>query len=65
MPANKPLTKADTVALWHAVDAYTAQVKILRTLPDVPPAELAVEQQRVQQAKQALRKVNALRKQAL
>lgn len=61
------LTKADTVALWHAVDALFYQVK---TLPELvfadgtkPTAEyIAQERDRLVAAKVALRKVNAIRK---
>lgn len=61
------LTKADTVALWHAVESYVLQVKCMPSMemPDgskLPAAEIAIERERAQHARRALRKVNAMRK---
>lgn len=57
------LTKADTVALWYAVDSYALQVRLMRTPPcDLTPEQHAAERDRVLVAKRALRKVNQIRK---
>jgi len=58
------LTKAETTALWHVVinSAY-----MLRALKEdgATPEQIAHETQILVNAKRALRKVNALRKQGL
>lgn len=58
------LTKAETVALWHAVNWMEL---CLKQPPD--PREsaeaIAAERERLRTAKRALRKVNELRKQGL
>lgn len=60
---NLKLTKTDTVALWHAVDAYALQVRLMRSPPCVcTPEQFAAERDRVLAAKHALRKVNQIRK---
>lgn len=61
------LTKADTVALWHAVDSYVLQVSVMpsMTLPDgstFTAEQIAGEREKLLAAKRALRKVNAIRK---
>jgi hypothetical protein len=59
-------TKVDASALWHAVQAYDLQVREMRKME--PPFEQCVikaEQQRVVDAKRALRKVQASRRSAL
>lgn len=57
------LTKADTVALWHAVEAFGYAVRVMPEM--VPPlSQECIEQdrKRLAAAKKALRKVNAIRK---
>ncbi|MDM0118908.1 hypothetical protein [Variovorax arabinosiphilus] len=66
-PATTILTKADTVALWHAVDALNWQIVGMREANKEEPGRFTPEQfdaerQRLLQAKRALRKVNAIRK---
>lgn len=65
-PDDKPLTKAETTALWHAVDALAFQVRVM---PDmVPPLSdecIASERKHLVTARRALRKVNELRRQGL
>lgn len=58
---NTTLTKAETVALWHAVDWMHL---CLREQAKVPheQAALEAERKRLKLAKQALRKVNRIRK---
>jgi hypothetical protein len=57
------LTKADTVALWHAVDALALQVKVMPQMqPLVDEKLIEQERQRLAAARRALRKVNAVRK---
>ena len=63
--AINQLTKADTVALWYAVDAYALQVRYMGHEPNPStPEQIAAERNRVLAAKRALRKVNQLRKEA-
>lgn len=54
------LTKADTVALWHAVRAMDDLITAMRGM-DFKPEQIAAEQKRLTAAKRALRKVNAIR----
>lgn len=66
-PTDTTLTKADTVALWHAVDSYVLQVQVMpsMTMPDgstFSTDQIEAERERLKAAKRALRKVNALRK---
>lgn len=66
-PTDTTLTKADTVALWYAVDSYTLQVQVMpsMTMPDgstFSTDQIESERERLKAAKRALRKVNALRK---
>jgi hypothetical protein len=57
------LTKADTTALWYAVDAYGSMVHAMRDLPTcLSEAAIDKERQILLTAKRALRKVNAIRK---
>ena len=58
--AADPLTKADTVALWHAVENFALMVKTM-TPGEFSPELIAAERDRVLAAKRALRKVNKLR----
>ena len=55
------LTKADTVALWHAVESYEYAVRAMKSM-DFTPEQMAGEMARLKAAKQALRKVNAIRR---
>ncbi|MES1979739.1 MAG: hypothetical protein V4451_16995 [Pseudomonadota bacterium] len=59
------LTKAETVALWHAVDFLALGLREAATLENINQAGLQVERDRLETAKRALRKVNALRKKGL
>ena len=57
------LTKADTVALWHAVDALAYQCRAMKDMD--PPIDMDVQKaewERLTAARRALRKVNAIRK---
>ena len=56
-----PLTKKETVALWYAVESYEYAVKAMKYM-NFLPSEIEFEAERLKTAKQALRKVNALRK---
>ena len=58
------LTKADTVALWHAVEWMALCLRQPPTQKTEPEA-LENERLRLKAAKRALRKVNELRKQGL
>ena len=65
MPPLPVLAKADTVALWHAVNWMQTVLTEWRRdgLKDEEDREKhAVESERLLQAKRALRKVNAIRK---
>ena len=56
------LTKAETVALWHAVDALAWQVRVMKDItPPMDAESMDSERKRLTTAKRALRKVNALR----
>jgi hypothetical protein len=57
---DQRLTKADTVALWHAVHNMKYMVRELPTVEGVTPEQIAIEQERLRAAQRALRKVNAL-----
>ena len=59
---DRKLTKADTVALWHAVQAMKELVVAMRTM-SFTPEQKAAEQQRLNDANRALRKVNRIRRQ--
>lgn len=60
---NSQLTKADTVALWHAVSNFELMVKQMESLEGVTPEQIEGEKNRLSTAKRALRKVNKLREQ--
>lgn len=67
MTEATPLTKEDTVALWHAVDSYALQVAVMpsMTMPDgstFTAEQIAAERLLLSQARRALRKANAIRK---
>ncbi len=61
-----PLTKADTVALWHAVEAQSDMFRATRALHaeegKFTPELIEAERQRLLASRRALRKVNQLRK---
>lgn len=63
------LTKAETVALWHAVSWMGEAMRSWREEPasgdEQQVALLALSETRLKQAKKALRKVNQLRKMGL
>lgn len=62
-PADRqPLTKADTVALWYAVEAMVYQVRAMPEVESITPDQIEAERVRLTAAKRALRKVNKLRK---
>lgn len=56
------LTKADTVALWYAVDAFGYSVRAMLGIEGFTPEQVESERARLIAAKRALRKVNKLRK---
>lgn len=67
VPPAQRLTKADTVALWHAVDAMVYQLRAMSDMNSEDPGKYtselcAAERERMLAAKRALRKVNAIRK---
>lgn len=59
--ASDALTKAETVALWHAVSNYELMIKQLPGIENLSPEVIAEERARLALAKTALRKVNRLR----
>ena len=60
---NDRLTKAETVALWHAVSNMELMVRQMKDMDGITPQQVAVERDRLATAKSALRKVNKLRQQ--
>ena len=58
---SSSLKKADTVALWYAVESYEYAVRAMKSLGFLPE-QIEFETARLKAAKQALRKVNAIRK---
>jgi len=61
---DKPLTKVETVALWHAINWMDLCLRADRK-ENPEAAYLPAEFKRLADAKRALRKVNELRKQGL
>jgi len=65
-PTETPLTKDDTVALWHAVQAQNDMFQATRDLHrqdgKFTSEQVESERQRLLRSKRALRKVNAIRK---
>lgn len=65
--ADATLTKADTVALWHAVQAPSDLFRATRALHredgQFTAEQIEGERLRLLHSKRALRKVNAIRKQ--
>lgn len=59
------LTKVETIALWHAVDAYSDMIRAMHSVPGISQEQINAERERLAVAKRALRKVNELRKQGL
>ena len=62
LTTKNTLTKADTVALWYAVDSYEWAIKAMKQMPFLLPERVEEETARLKAAKQALRKVNAIRR---
>ena len=62
--SNHPvrLTKADTVALWHAVDDMAIMVKEVRKDPTFSAEIKEAAEVRLRAARQALVKVNKIRR---
>lgn len=58
---SEALTKADTVALWHAVSNYELMIKQMPSIEGLSPEMIEAERARLAVAKNALRKVNRLR----
>lgn len=57
------LTKSDTVALWHAVEAMALNCRVMREIqPPIAEEAQKAEWDRLRAARAALRKVNAIRK---
>lgn len=63
MPTSTTLTKADATAIWHAVDAMRWNLRAMRDMPDVAQ-HIPAEQARYDAARSALRKVQALVREA-
>ncbi|MGE8319067.1 MAG: hypothetical protein ACN6O3_10000 [Comamonas sp.] len=55
------LTKADTVALWHAVDTMAYCVRAMPTIEGITSDQIEAEKAKLAAARRALRKVNRLR----
>lgn len=62
---SHPLTKAETVALWHAVDGMGYMTRAMLDIPRATPEQIKQRKATLATAKRALRKVNELRKQGL
>lgn len=67
MSAANKLTKSDTRALWHAVDAMKYSIIGMRELEKEEPGkftpeQIQAEEDRLEEAKSALRKVQAIRR---
>ncbi|MBK5204333.1 MAG: hypothetical protein JJD98_02680 [Polaromonas sp.] len=58
------LTKAETVALWHAVESLVYQINAMKSMSFLPE-QIEAECSILALAKRALRKVNKLRRQGL
>lgn len=62
MKPRGALTKADTRALWYAVQCLSVEVRVMSASPaDFTPEQVKDEQQKLRAARAALRKVNAIR----
>lgn len=59
------LTRADTKALWHAVECMKEMIHQARLMPTINERYIDEEEKRLKTARRALRKVNELRKQGL
>lgn len=64
MSGNTALTKADAAGLWHAVRAFEDCVKAMKDIEWATPELLAAEQAKLIAARKALRKVQAIRREA-
>lgn len=62
---REALTKAETTALWHAVQAYQEMVWAMPDISTISTATTDAERVRLKLAKRALHKVNTLRKEGL
>lgn len=62
---SSALLKAETVALWHAVENYGLMIKQMKGIDGITPEQIEVERLRLEQAKRCLKKVNALRQKGL
>lgn len=58
----KGLTRADTIALWHAVTGFSKHIDHILRLEGVEEHMLQEERQQLATARAALRKVNSMRK---
>ena len=56
----KAMTRADAVALWHAVQAYGDCVRVMHDVPGITPEQVQAERSKHARASAALRKVQAL-----
>jgi hypothetical protein len=59
--SSNKLTKAETVALWHAVSNYELMVRQMKNVEGITPEQLKAEKERLALARSALRKANKLR----
>jgi hypothetical protein len=59
------LTKAETVALWHAVSNFDYMIRVMPSVEGVTAEQVLLEKERLTTARRALRKINELRKQGL
>lgn len=60
--AKERLTRADTIALWHAVKGFSEHIDDILRLDGVEEYMLQDERQQLAAARAALRKVNSIRK---
>lgn len=60
--AKERLTRADTIALWHAVKGFSEHIDDILRLDGVEEYMLQDERQQLAAARAALRKVNSMRK---
>lgn len=62
MSTAPSLTKADTVALWHALDAMANAVRAMHSIEGITADQIEEEKVRLATARRALRKVNTIRR---
>jgi len=60
--AKERLTRADTIALWHAVKGFSEHIDHILRLEGVEEHMLQDERQQLSTARAALRKINSMRK---